>query len=125
MIKLYFEDVIESKYKATGKFSEGLSGVIDCNGVYHYVNKNGTKKITIGMIYKSALDTGYETIFLTADSKKQLCEKKLEVLNQAKEQLIQRVTDSVDESSCDIISELYELSITESDSKSKQRKVLK
>ena len=104
------KEVIRCQYKEVDPFSEGLSGVIDCNDVYHYINKNGTKKITIGMIYKSALDTGYETVFITADSEKQLCEKKLEVLNQVKERLIQRVTDSVDKSSCDITSELYELS---------------
>ena len=82
------KEVIRCQYKEVDPFSEGLSGVIDCNDVYHYINKNGTKKITIGMIYKSALDTGYETVFITADSEKQLCEKKLEVLNQVKERLI-------------------------------------
>lgn len=110
MIKFDFEDTIESKYKEVGTFSEGLSSVTDCNGIHHYINKNGVKKITIGAIYKSALDTGYETIFIIANSEKQLCKKKLEVLNQVKEKFIRRVMNGFDESSCDITSELYELS---------------
>ena len=104
------KEVIPCQYKAADPFSEGLAGVIDCNDVYHYINKRGTKKLTIKTIYKSALDTGYETISITANSEKELCEKKLEVLKQVKEQHIQRITAFVNESSSDIISDLYDIS---------------
>ena len=108
------KEVIPCQYLAADSFSEGLAGVIDSDHIFHYINKRGTKKITIGSIYESYLDTGYETICIRANSEKELCEKKLAVLAKVKDQLLQNVMESVNSSTSDITSELYELSKSKS-----------
>lgn len=61
--------------------------------------------------YCSTLKLGDEEIvYIKTTSKKELLEKKLEVLNQVREEKIKKVTEDIADISTDITGDIYDLS---------------
>lgn len=124
MVDLEFVDFVESKYNFVKEFSEGLAGVIDTLGNYFFINKRGTKKIIIPSICKSAIDAGDKIITITAESEKELCEKKLQVLSLLQDEYIEKIKQDIHNCSTDIEMNLYDISTNKEKKKtSKNKKV--
>lgn len=100
------EEVIKCEYEEVENFSEGLASVTDCEGVHHYIDKNGNKKITIPTKYHSALQLDDKTIIISANSKEELAHKKLQLLSILKTEMINEFIKSIDQVAYDETSEL-------------------
>lgn len=80
------KEVIPCQYFIGGRFCEGLTYVFD--GSFYYINKKGTKKITLPDLYCSTLTWGNKKIDIKAETKSELKNKKIEALKQIKEEAI-------------------------------------
>lgn len=108
--------VIPHQFKKAHSFSEGLAVVNKPKGPCECIDKNGGVKLTPGKTYTTSLDTGYETIFIVANSKEELCEKKIAVLEQVKLGFMRRIENQINASLSDIMYDIYDES-TKSDVK--------
>ena len=115
------KEVIKCQYQAVDSFAEGLAGVIDVHGNYFFINKRGIKKIIIPSIYKSAIDTGDKIITITAETEKELCEKKLEVLSLLQDEYIEKIKQDIYNCSTDIEMNLYDISTNKKKQKTKAK----
>lgn len=104
------KEVIPCKYTEVDNFSEGLAGVIDENGCFYYINKNGTKKITIPNIYKSKLVVGDNVIEIESKTERNLIEKKIKVVNEVKEKMINDLVTNSEIMCNELNSDLLKLS---------------
>lgn len=115
------KEVIKCQYQAVDSFAEGLAGVIDVHGNYFFINKRGIKKIIIPSIYKSAIDAGDKIITITAESEKELCEKKLQVLSLLQDEYIEKIKQDIYNCSSDIEMNLYDISTNKKKQKTKAK----
>lgn len=106
----------DSLWNTVDSFSEGLAVVNKPKGPCECIDKNGGVKLTPGKTYTTSLDTGYETIFIVANSKEELCEKKIAVLEQVKLGFMRRIENQINASLSDIMYDIYDES-TKSDVK--------
>ena len=101
------EEIIPCQYKEADDFSEGLAAVIDTNGIFHYIDKHGNKKITIGDIHYSMLELDDKTIYIVADGEEELKTKKLQVLEVAKQEIVEKTINTIDQLAYDTTAGLY------------------
>ncbi|MBQ2873381.1 MAG: WG repeat-containing protein [Bacilli bacterium] len=102
------EETIKCEYEDAMEFNEGLAGVVDTDGVFHYIDKYGKKIITLPQMYFSTLELDDKIIILSAESKEELAVKKLQVLSSIKSEIIQKVTDVIDQLAYDETSSIPE-----------------
>lgn len=102
------EETICCQYTDASDFSEGLAGVLDAEGAFHYIDKKGEKKITIDQMYFSVLELDDKTITISAETEEELAVKKLQVLSSIKSEIIQKVTDVIDQLAYDETSKMSE-----------------
>jgi len=102
------KEIIKCEYEVVDDFSEGLSNVADSEGNLYYIDKKGNKRIAIPTKYCSALELGNETIIISAETKEELANKKLQILNILRKEIINTVINSIDQVAYDETSELSE-----------------
>lgn len=117
------KEVIPCQYKEVGTFSEGLCWVLGQDGKFHYINKLGNIKITVGDLYCSMLSLEEESVFITAKSEEELFQKKISILNVAKERLMNRIKSNIDSINLSDIADLYEHSLEKRKTKKKPKQI--
>ena len=105
-----YEKSAPSAHQLTWSHYIELLPLKDINAIKYYNDICVQNNLSRNQLRNKIKAKEYETISIIANSEKELCEKKLEVLKQVKEQHIQRITTFVNESSSDIISDLYDIS---------------
>ena len=100
------EEVIKCQFKEAYCFQNGRAVVQDEQNRWFTIDKKGRKSSRIKDAYVSAIDTGYATIFVSANTEKELSNKKLEVLKQIKEDYLNMIDDLSEE----LLDDNYQLS---------------
>ena len=100
------EEVIKCQFKEAYCFNNGRAVVRDEQNRWFTIDKHGKKSPRIKDTYISSIDTGYATINIKADTKKELSDKKLEVLKLIREDYSKMLNDLTEA----LIDENYQLS---------------
>ena len=102
------KEIIPCQFKDADDFSEGLANVTDIDNKIHYIDQQGNIKLTIDTSYNSILELPDKTIYITSNNEQDFKEKKLQVLELVKQELLKQITDNIDDLAYTHTEGLYE-----------------